>query len=362
MKRVVVIGVVLAISQIGATGGGGCGTEVIRDPGFDLWCGDTLCTWKLVTGEIRKAPTWHAKDAGVEFVSSNAAIEQTSPVDSGDSSCIEFDLVANVEQTADVSLDIDVSADGSIDSSERIPTSAWKPLSFLIRIDGTYRGVRFQLTKRGAGKATLAQIAANIRPASDCAGLPSIARVPAPLGAWCENDSHCESGACRIVADATTFFGTTRACVGCDPLAPQCAAGEVCGTFEPSSWVRSMVPACTAEASDEIGERCRVDAECASGICASGVCSTCDSTRPCADGASCRLAYRNGPTTCAAGASGAPCAIDDDCTSGHCDGAERKQCADGRGCAVRDTCPVEEDGTLEPGVCTVVGVLGGTCS
>ena len=59
------LGVVLAgVLQIGATGDGGCGTQVIKDPGFDLWCGDSLCTWKLVTGEIRKAPTWHDKDAG----------------------------------------------------------------------------------------------------------------------------------------------------------------------------------------------------------------------------------------------------------------------------------------------------------
>ncbi len=349
-----------AASQMGATGGG-CDPPIIRDPGFDLWCGDSLCTWKLVAGEIRKAPTWHDKDAGVEFLGPEATIEQTSPVDSGDGSCIKFDLVANVDEKTDMQLGIDVYADGSVDRSERIPASSWKPLSYLIKIEGAYRGIRFELKKQGTGTATLAQIAAVIAPTADCAGFPAIEVAPAPLGSWCDQNDDCENGECRSVPDASSFLGTVSACVGCNPSAPACEAGEVCGIQEPSSFIRSMTPACVAAGTDQTGERCAVDAECASGICSSGVCSACDGTRQCTNGGNCRLAYPGGPTMCTGGARDAPCAIDADCTSNRCQGPPRRQCADGRFCATRETCPVVDDGTLEPGACTLVGVQGGTC-
>ncbi len=168
------------------------------------------------------------------------------------------------------------------------------------------------------------------------------------------------SGLCAQIPDPSSLFGTARVCVGCTAEAP-CGGGQVCGLFEPSSFVRTMVPACAPEASDQLGERCAADAECASGICSNNVCSECDGARACANGGSCRLAYANGPTTCTGGAQGEPCAIDSDCTSGQCAGPERKQCADGRGCASPETCPVTDESTLEPGACTLVGVQGGTC-
>src|SRR5688572_1125478 len=83
MRRAFIIVVLAAASQLGATE---CG-QVLRDPGFDLWCGEELCAWKLTAGDIRKVPTWHEGDAGVELVGTHAAIQQLSPVDSGDGHC-----------------------------------------------------------------------------------------------------------------------------------------------------------------------------------------------------------------------------------------------------------------------------------
>ena len=39
-----------AVSQIGATD---CG-NALNDPGFDLWCGDQLCDWKIERGSVSR--------------------------------------------------------------------------------------------------------------------------------------------------------------------------------------------------------------------------------------------------------------------------------------------------------------------
>src|SRR5678809_894434 len=74
-----------AAGQLGATD---CSGGITRDPGFDLWCGDALCTWKIERGAVRRVPTWHEADAGVELVDPDTAIEQFTPVNSGDGTCI----------------------------------------------------------------------------------------------------------------------------------------------------------------------------------------------------------------------------------------------------------------------------------
>lgn len=353
--------VLAAASQLGASDGG-CGTPppVIRDEGFDLWCGDVLCVWKLVTpeGSIAKAATWHAQDAGVAFVASEAIIEQTSPISSEDGTCVQFDLIANVAETAEVTLDVDVSADGVIDRSERIPTSRWKPMTFLLRFSENYRGVRFQLAKRGTGAATLAQLHAELVVSTSCAGFTPIDQLPAPNGAWCATDADCTSGLCRTGDEPVSYFGARKLCVGCDAAAP-CAPGSVCGRGETASPVRAIPTECVPAGGDELGALCAGDAECESGICSNGACSTCDATRPCASG-TCRIAYGHGPQTCTGGARDAPCVVDEDCTSGRCEGPPRMQCADGRPCTSREQCPIDKL-SLEPGACTVVGVQGGTC-
>src|ERR1041385_4079047 len=83
----------LAASQLGATD---CGGGITRDPGFDLWCGAALCAWKIERGDVRRVATWHEADAGVELVDPDTAIEQFTPVNSHDGTCIRFDLIADV--------------------------------------------------------------------------------------------------------------------------------------------------------------------------------------------------------------------------------------------------------------------------
>ncbi len=351
---------VAAASQLGATD---CG-QITRDQGFDLWCGDVLCTWKLERGEIKKVGTWNKNDSGVEMIGTDVAFEQLTPVTSGDTTCIRFELISNVEETAEVRLNIDVYGDGSVEHSERIPTSRWKPLAYLIPIRAPFGGVRFEITKQGAGKAVVAQLQAETA-SGQCEGFTEVVPAPAPLGGVCSTDAQCTSGMCRLVNDPSSWFGIARACVGCDPGlgAAACIAGETCGVGTAGSRVLHVPVTCVATGGHALGEQCISGAECGSGVCAGFVCSTCANSAPCSGGEVCGQAYDRGPFVCSPNdhrrTVDEPCASADDCISNRCRGPERKQCNDGRVCSSPEQCPVEDD--LAPGECFSTGIQGGRC-
>lgn len=161
-----------AFLLVAATSGGAteCG-QIVEDPGFDAWCGDSLCSWTLEAGAVERAPTWHAKDNGVSMVGASVAISQLTEVDSFDGHCVAFDLVADVATDAEVRLQMDVSGDGSIDYDERLPSSDWRALAYRVRMPETYVGVRFRVVKQG-GHAVLANIGISIAPEEECTGAP----------------------------------------------------------------------------------------------------------------------------------------------------------------------------------------------
>jgi len=352
-----VIAAALAASQLGATD---CGGGITRDPGFDLWCGTGLCAWKIERGNIRRVATWHESDAGVELVDQGTAIEQFTPVNSRDGTCIRFDLIADVAENAQAELAVDIYGDGSVERTFEIPTAHWGPMSFAFAVRPPYTGIRFEIAKRGAGHAVVARMRAAI--ADDaCDGVAGLDGGPAPLGALCLAAGDCGSGICSVV----DFFGTQR-CTGCNPSQPACDAGQICGLAEPGPPERAVPIVCVAAAARELGEQCFGDRECASGIC-TGICSTCRPDAPPGTGcgSQCQLAYPHGPYLCSPGQhlapQGAPCAIGPDCASGTCNGPTRRQClTDARSCATEANCPVAGD--LKPGACIAVGIQGGSCN
>lgn len=340
-----------AVSQIGATD---CG-NALSDPGFDLWCGDQMCDWKIERGSVSRVATWSQGDPGVELDGNDVAIEQLSPVDSGDGNCLEFDLIADVSLDAQVVLNIDVFGDGTVERTETIPTTSWAPQAFKLPIQGAFRGVRFEIAKSGPGRAVLAQIGAKITDGPGCDFSP-IVPAPAPLGAPC-GDGGCASGMCEL-----------GICVDCTD--GSCPTAQTCGIAEPTSPVRIAPRECVDIGSHVLGEQCVVDAECASSICvgatfyAPGNCSTCRTNADCT-GQTCAPAWSDpahAPSICGpalhALAGGAACASDDDCSSGACSGTSRRQCGDGRDCATDLDCPF--DG-LKHTACTTVGIQGGSC-
>lgn len=350
MRKQNLLFLAVVASQMGATK---CG-QVLRDPGFDLWCGEELCAWKLERGEVKRVPTWHEADAGVELVGSDVAIEQLAPVNSGDGNCIRFDLVANVAANAEVYLNVDVQGDGTLEMHERIPTSNWKPLSYNFTVVPPYDGIRFEITKKGAGTATLANIGAEIAQ-DQCIGLTPLDPGPRRAGSQCSEGSQCASGKCDY--SPTPVQGDPwfpLVCIGCDDTT--CGTGETCGLGDPLSAVFAVPVECVATASKEIGERCIADAECGSNICQENVCSSCR------NGCGCHAAWVNGPHVCAAGEAGAPCGTDSDCASGHCNGSVRSECEDGRACTSPAACPFGTgDTALQNTACTTVGIQGGSC-
>ena len=362
---------VVALSQVGATD---CG-EVIRDSGFDLWCGDHLCAWKVVRGDVRRVGTWNAGDSGVELVGDDAAIQQLAPVNSSDGLCIEFTLIANVDENAEVFLDVDVQADGRVERQERVPTARWEPVAFRLFVKPPYDGIRFELEKHGAGTAVLAQIGARI--SDGCDGLPQIDAGPRPDGSGCVEAADCASGRCAVTPlppPGGSAFGTV--CTGCDPAAAACGAGEVCGIGNPLAPVLAVPVECVPAGTRQLAEQCIADDQCASGICAIptagavGLCSACAGSS-CGGGA-CAPAWDVvdtdafvefiGPHVCRpgehAGTPGDACGTDADCASDRCNGPPRKVCNDGRPCGDTSSCPTAG---LQPGACTTVGVEGGSC-
>ena len=345
----------VAASQLAATE---CGGGITRDPGFDLWCGDSLCAWKLERGHVFRVPTWHTADSGVELVEAGTAIEQFTAVDSDDGTCIQFDMVTDVGETAQATLAIDVYGDGTVERTYPIPSSSWLPFSYRFAVKPPFTGIRFELAKTGSGRMVVARMHAKVidQGCEDLGAADALDGGPAPLAARCDAAGDCASGICAPIGP----FGIGR-CEGCDPLAPACGAGQVCGYAAPGPAERSVPLACVASGARSLGEQCWGNAECATGICR-GFCSACRDDAGCG-GAACLLSYVRGPYVCGAGQRtaprGAPCAAGADCASGACNGALRRQCLDGRACASDANCPVGPN--LAPGPCDEVGIQGGSC-
>jgi len=361
---------VAALAQLGSTD---CG-QAIRDDGFDLWCGEELCAWKVERGAVMRVASWNKGDYAVELVGSDVAIEQLSPVNGSDGSCMRFTLIANVQDTADVVLNVDVEGDGTVEMSERLPTSHWQPLTFTFALVQPYDGVRFEIAKRGLGEAVVANIGAKIIASGDCTGLTPLDPGPRRNGSYCFANAECASGACmESPLPQPENYSVARTCVGCDHTVASSCGAQVCGLADAFSPVFSVPVECVAPAAKPLGDACIADAECATNICNRvgdyGSCSTCTSDGQCSGGQRClpsgtvMLVPRAMPQVCGGGqhlvASGAPCASNDDCVSGLCNGTVRSQCAgDGRPCVTAAECTF--DG-LQNRACNTVGIQGGTC-
>lgn len=353
--------ILLAAAFVFLPGYNGC-EPVLQNNGFDLWCGDTLCYWQVEKGSVDRVPTWHNGDYGVELEGGDTAISQLRDISASNIQCLRFDLVAKIEETADVTLELDFYGDGTVDVSKPIPASDWAKVSYLLPMPPSYEGILFRVHKRGSGRVVLAQIYAE--ESTDCTGAgPTL--TSRPLGASCDDGGQCASASCELTQYGSTVAscGECQGDVDCDP-------GQACG-IEFASRVLDNYRGCGAPGRHGLGERCFSGDECATGICAGNACSACRGGTTCASGATCARSDRQGtdaelaawwarPYQCGPDAGGAlsgdPCLVDGDCASGSCDGAgDLDVCEiDGRPCAMDTDCP---DGLA----CRTIGTTGGTC-
>jgi len=339
---------------LGTGGATKCG-QIVEDRGFDLWCGESLCTWTLEKGEIAPAATWHPDDLGVDMLGDDTAISQMTPVEASDGTCVRFTLVADVAEEAEVRLQMDVFGDGSFETDERIPTSDWRKLTYLVRMPADYSGVRFRLTKRGTGRAVLANIGAEIARNEDCT--TDAVTTTRPDGAYCVADGDCTNGACY------EWPGEWKdVCGSCDGDT-DCTGGELCMITGPAPGWLTTASVCLPSRSLANGIRCLRDAECTSGMCVAGTCGECRAATDCG-GAACLPAAPPVPTRCDRGrGAGATCFDNADCDSGVCSSATPLTGCDGkldRECDTDADCPGElTDPDLHS--CATVGFAGGTC-
>ena len=189
------------------------GCPLDDDPGFDDWCGDRLCHWELADGDIRKAPTWHERDHGVELIGPNVTLTQRPAIDSV--RCLEFKVIADIDPAAAVYLELDFRGDGTSEVRERIPSAKWQPISFLVNAPTWYDAVALTIRKESDGRAVLARL--ELGDSQDCTGAP-IPLGDRPPGAWCETTAECASGACAPSQICAQTFAA------CDATTP-CADG-----------------------------------------------------------------------------------------------------------------------------------------
>lgn len=386
-----------------------CGPdEAIRDPSFQLWCGDQLCEWELESGGIERTSTWHERELGIRFAERDTAISQKLDIDAG--ACLLFRLLADVSPGADLRLEFDVLDDGSVDQSQRITLRRFQAAEFLELVPAWTDQVRIRLTARG-GSIRIAQVRVRSIARPECGSRAPIQVSDRPLGAGCSEGSECSSGLCsrsvctscandagceegqicnRVLADEGSSLSSYQACVGLGSVAQgeactrseacargvcalgrcacdentECPDGGICGTNEDGR------RACEPPGQEGFGELCAIDAECREGICCQGTCSLCCSNDACERGqclsASGRtleegrvlvpLPYRCGALQGLA-EPGEACFVDEDCSGeGMCTGE------DPRGVCVFGNEPCSEDAQCGNfNACVPLGFIDGVC-
>jgi hypothetical protein len=298
----------------------GC-DDVVADPNFHTWCGDQLCSWKLDSGQIRRAPTWHPKDFGVELLDSTDASRVTaiSQVVDKTPRCLTFATVADVSAEAQVSIGVDFGADGTIEYEQTIAATGFREQKTQVTAPAHYVGIRFVIAKKGTGRAVLAQM--DVRSADDCTAPPPELNKQV-MGTSCSiinGGDACLSGVC------------------CEGLCAECCASPGLVELEDGGQAIGPKTACPDQ----------------------GVCEPRLPGATHTPGSFLDFGTATVPRQCDPGTRkrpiGAECLFDDDCTSGACAGASSEVvnlAVDG------GACPAPPDKSAD---CTVSSIRAGVC-
>jgi len=208
--------IVLGLSALTSLLVAGCDDDLIDDANFHMWCGDELCSWKLETGHIRQAPTWHKNDHGVELIDTPTTISQELKKTA---SCIVFSTIADVDATAQVTIGMDFTGDGVVDYEQPIAASGFREVQTQISAPRATSLPRVYITKKGQGRAVLAQL--RLQSSGSCTA-PPLRLKDRALGDACAQGtqgepSECKSGVC------------------CGGICSECCVTEKAGGFDVGS-------------------------------------------------------------------------------------------------------------------------------
>ncbi len=354
----------------------GCGSSpppLLEDPSFDMWCGDSLCSWEVEEGSVEQVPTWHSGDHGVGMMTDPTVIAQHSLASSADTDCIWFSLMVDSDPGVTVQLELDFRSDGAAEYAHPIPSTDWTTFSYHIRPPDWFDVMTFRIRKTGTGNATVAQILAERDDAEMCASQTALDYSDLANGQHCGWAEECTGGYCQehdLIASDRDIDGTPwSVCGECNW--GSCDDEQVCGMAYTDD--NMAYPACMDPPNKALGEQCIYDEECGSGICCYGRCSECCAydARDCANGSVCERAPGNGiaetrmmPYMCAPSEGeregGDPCLTGNDCASGSCLAESQLRLCDpsGQPCDTTADCP-DYDG--ERAVCVTLGAHDGSC-
>ena len=359
----------VALTALGITvlsGYEACGSDILADPGFDLWCGEQLCSWDVEEGAVERVPTWSEYDEGASLVGERVTIGQSADITDLDARCIYFSLIADADPGATLSLELDFLDDGSAEYSHEIPAEDWENLGYHVTTPDWYDGLRFRVRKVGDERAVIAQLRAQSVAEDDCAS-EALELNERPDGARCTENAQCAGGTCAELEVLGVW--NTVTCGSCDAL-HGCAQEQACG----QEYGEYELPflACGEPARHALGEACQFGDECASGTCCQGQCAECCDGRGCEEGEIC-VAHppldadtepELMPFMCDADAGqrapGEPCLGDGDCAGGACDdrqGSLRICNGTGRPCQDDAECGLWGF----EGYCRRIGVFQGVC-
>jgi hypothetical protein len=250
----------------------GCNGDVLNDSTFRLWCGATLCDWQLDTGHVNRVPTWHPDDYGVEL---GDAPTQISQVTGEGSDCMEFSAVADVEDTARVTVEVDYNLDGLADTSVPIAQTGWRPTKALIYGPTYAQRLRFIVRKDGPGRAVLAEI--RLQRVTTCTG-DRVQTLALDVGDPCGIDEQCATGIC--------CGGVDRVCSTCCSFLPNraCPSGQSCGLADvpPAASASTLRPELCDPGLGHAkkDDACFSNADCASNACAGVTYATASDCHP----------------------------------------------------------------------------------
>jgi hypothetical protein len=280
-----------AVAMISSVMIAGCDQELIDDATFRLWCGDQLCSWKLDAGHIAQAPTWHKNDHGVELLDTPTTISQELKKSA---QCLIFTTIADVEASAQVTVGLDFTGDGIIDYEQPVSATGFREVKTEVTAPRSNVLPRIFITKKGVGRAVLAQI--RLQQGSKCSA-PALRLHDLPLGSACAlgTPSECSSGVCCEGICAECCVAPNGFDVGADggiatPAEVQCPANGKCERREvrQSTFLFAVAPLqCDpGRKLRPANAICLGDDDCVSNVCEGATSTAFNSTKIVVDGGS----------------------------------------------------------------------------